>query len=316
MTETAAAALFASLNTYQAVAQLILDGEAEGQFLECKAPQSPALDKGLKAQLSVAASGFANSGGGVLLWGMSTDAHKHSGLDILTQIQPIGNVRAFAQRVDRALATLVTPTLTPPPSRVLTAAPGDTKGVVLTLVPPSIGDPIQALDDRRFYIRVGAEFVEMPYATLKRMFAGAEAPLLVPKFDDRLVRVDPDGTWHIPIVVTNLSSFAATGLTAIVEAHNFADCESIIAEQFNDASAINPGQRLFICEPPKPVYRGLDLVAGTLHVRMKKVKRPKRMFRLTIALYAHMMRARQWTMTVQLAKKGFHVRKTAEKFLY
>jgi predicted HTH transcriptional regulator len=150
-----ALALYESLTAYERVEELIEVGEAEGQLLECKAPQSPNLDKGLKAQLSWAVSGFANAGGGVILWGMSTDNHLHSGLDLLTQIQPIGNARTFALKVDRMISTLTLPSVTCPPSRVLYAEQGNTKGVMVTYVPTSSGDPVQALEDRRFYLRVG-----------------------------------------------------------------------------------------------------------------------------------------------------------------
>lgn len=35
--------LFISLDSYNEVEHLIEEGEAEGQFLECKSPQSPKL---------------------------------------------------------------------------------------------------------------------------------------------------------------------------------------------------------------------------------------------------------------------------------
>ena len=82
-----AESLYNNLQSLNSVRDLIAEGEAEGQFLECKAPRSSQLERGLKSQLAVAVSGFANSGGGVIVLGVSTDNKLHPGLDVLTQIE-------------------------------------------------------------------------------------------------------------------------------------------------------------------------------------------------------------------------------------
>jgi len=49
---------------------------------------------------------------------------------------------------------------------------------------------------------------------------------------------------------------------------------------------------------------------------MKKGKLAKRVLKLMVVVYSNRMRARQWTMTVQLAKKGFSVIKVGDSYLY
>src|SRR5437588_801430 len=95
--QSPARGFFDSLEDVGSIEQLISDGEAEGQFLECKSPGSPRIGQDMRGQASRAMSAFANSGGGVLLWGVSTDNHAHSGLDVLSQVEPIGQIRQFAQ---------------------------------------------------------------------------------------------------------------------------------------------------------------------------------------------------------------------------
>src|SRR5438270_12938794 len=101
-----ARSLYESLNEWAALEQLIADGEAEGQFLECKSPSTPHIGQELRAQAAKAASAFTNSGGGVLIWGMSTSNRLHTGLDVLSQIEPIGQVRQFEQRLTALLPRL------------------------------------------------------------------------------------------------------------------------------------------------------------------------------------------------------------------
>lgn len=65
-----------------------------------------------------------------------------------------------------------------------------------------------------------------------------------------------------------------------------------------------------------PVFRGKNVIVGNLFVKMKKQKFSKRKLELIIDIFATNMRAKQYIMTVQLAKKAFTVKKTEEKYLY
>jgi hypothetical protein len=309
--------LYDSLASLQSVDDLIHAGEAEGQYLECKAPGSPQLDRGLKAQLGVALSGFANSGGGVLIFGVSTDNKIHPGLDVLTQIEPIGHCTTLALRIDRSVPTLSTPAVPCPPCRVLRAKPTDTKGIIVVFVPPTSGDPVRCLDDQQFYLRTAADFVTMPYETLKRMFAGSEAADLVPVFDKDIVTREADGRWRVPLIVSNNSSQAAQHGEFMVTIMNPEVCEQVTAEApLQDVSTINPGHTMFGGQLTRPVYRHLNSVLGALQVKMKKGKREKRVLNLDIRIFSSNMRARSWVMRVQLAQKGFSVSKVKEQFLY
>src|SRR5205823_9411761 len=227
---------------YGKLQELIDAGEAEGSYLECKSPLAPQLTRDLKAALAQAVSGFANSGGGVMIWGMSTSKHAHSGLDVCTQLAPIGNCKKLAQQIDAAIPATVQPTIQPLASKLVYRSKGDTSGVVVTYIPPTPGDPVKSLIDGRFYIRSGDSFVEMPFEVLKRMFTGVASPELAPVFDSRLVTADASGKWQVPIMLANLSSAAAESTTVTVRILNPESCQTIETLSFRDLSNVNPGQ--------------------------------------------------------------------------
>ena len=119
MATTPASALFQSLDRYAAVQRLIDAGEAEGMYLECKSPTAPNLTRDQRASLARAISGFANTGGGVILWGVGTTRHSHGGLDVLSQIEAVGSAQRFAEQIDAALPGLSNPPIAAPQSTVL-----------------------------------------------------------------------------------------------------------------------------------------------------------------------------------------------------
>lgn len=314
--DTPARGLFDSLTSYQAVQQLIDEGEAEGQFLECKAPASPQLTREMKAKLAISASGFANSGGGLIVWGVGTTRHEATGLDVLSQIEPIGNVRRLAQQIDVSLAGLTMPALPLVPTRVLHERRGDTRGLAITFIPPTPGDPVQSTIDRQFHFRSADSFTTLPYEILKRMFTGAESPSLHPLLDASIVKVE-GAFWEIPIAIANESTASARDSTVVVTLLNKDACDSVSGtDGFRDVSHLNPGRTVLTSRADVPIFRGFNQVMGSVRVRMRTGKRPRRTLRLRVELFADRMRGKSWTLTLQLAKKGFSIKDVKETFVY
>jgi len=311
-----ALSFFQSLNNFADLQQLVDNGEAEGPHLECKSPASPQLNRGLRVELAEAVSGFANSGGGVIIWGISASRHPASGLDVLTQIVPIGNCRIFGQQIDRAIPTIAYPSVQAEPSKILVESVEATRGVVVTYIPPTSGDPVQSLLDREFYFRIGDHFDKMPYEILKRMFLGTAGPDLYPIFDNRLVSLGPDGTWNIPIILENRSSAVAEHTQLSVEILNPDVCQNIRPDVFYDASAMNPDKRIYMSDIDKFVYRGKRYLAGRLFVSMKKDERPETILKLAVEIFSSRMRASRWYISVQLDKEGFSLKEAQGEYLY
>jgi hypothetical protein len=306
---------FDRLDSYAKLVELIDRGEAEGVHLECKAPREPRLSRDLEAKLGQAVSGFSNTDGGIILWGVSTTRHSHSGLDVLSQLEPIGNVHRLAQQVEATVPTLSTPPVTNSRTKVLVDADGSNRGVGITYIPKSGGDPIQANTDQRFYFRSGDDFIVLPYVLLQRLFAASEMPDLAPVLLPNMTRLAPDGAWRVPIALQNRSSAVGQNAKVIVVVGAPAEC-GVHAEGFMDVSNVNPNQRVFSKEFANVIHRGLNEIAGTMVCRPNPELVGECVVQLDVQLFANRMRARRWKCEVRRAIDEISVTQTAEEYLY
>ena len=107
----AALEIFNSLSAWRHLQALIDGGETEGLHLECKSALSPSLNRDMKVKLARALSGFSNTAGGVVLWGVATTRHSHSKLDVISSLEPVGNCAAFEKQVRAAIPALTLPSV-------------------------------------------------------------------------------------------------------------------------------------------------------------------------------------------------------------
>lgn len=307
---------FTSIKNNGDLEDLIAGGEAEGLHLECKAPSQPKLTKDQKSQLAEALSGFSNTAGGVIIYGMSTTAHNHSGLDIITQIEPIGDIKKFEQAVKLAIPTLTTPSIQTFQTRIIKEKTSDTKGVLVVYVPLTAHDPVQSVQDNRFYYRTGDEFKAAPYELIKRLFAAVDSPDLRAVFDSNLVKIDDSGAWNIPFFVENTSTAIAEHVDVVLEIRNPDACNVIMPMGFQDASIINFGKKTYTAHFTHGIHRGLNSWVGALMVQMAKGKRPKRRLDISISMYANKMRARTLKCELHLLKSGFKIKNEIYEDVY
>ena len=123
--------LYKQISSFARLKDLVDNAEAETLHLECKAPTEPKLTKDVQSHLAKAASGFANTAGGIIIYGISTTKHAHSGLDVLTQVELIGNVAYFEKQIHGRIPTLTTPPVTGYATKIIRRRKTDTKGVEL-----------------------------------------------------------------------------------------------------------------------------------------------------------------------------------------
>lgn len=313
--ETAASKLFKYLNNYKKIEELIEEGEVENIILECKSPTEPKLNRGIKAQLSQAISGFSNTEGGIILWGVSTTKHQQGELDVLTQIEEIGNCTYFSKQIERSIPSLTTPSITNAKTKIVKKSKKNTKGIIITYIPKKISNPVQANDDK-FYFRNGDEFTKLPYELLKRLFASTESPDLHSFFDQRLVKIKKDGIWEIPIILINDSSAMSEKTVMVIEIKNEDYCQSINCINFRDISEINPNLKIFSREITKPIHKGLNSLVGKIIVKMKKEKRLKRVLKINVKIYADRMIAREENISIYVSSFGITVKRGEERYLY
>ena len=284
---------------------MIINVEAESLYFECKAPSDPKVGKDTRVHLAKACSGFANTNGGILLYGISTTKHSHSGLDVMTQLEPVGSVKSFAQQIDNSIPSLSTPAPNTHSVKVIKEKPNATRGVVLVHIPKTVGDPVQSNIDNLFYFRSGDDFVVAPYEMIKRLFAATESPDLIPKTITEILKPQSDGTWHIPIVLENLSSAIAEYVNVFLRVKN-PELFTSLSCDFHDNSAVNPGShKTFIYQMNDAViHKGLGTMLGHLRVKFKPDDPTRGVVPFELSLYANKMPKKSFRVAVNIKDGG------------
>lgn len=101
-----------SLSTYADVLALVEDGAAEGlrlEFKEKEEPSSPKLSRTDKRNIAQAVSSFANSDGGLLIYGVRTE--RRDGADVAAQLMPIADISAFLNNFRAVVSLNISPEL-------------------------------------------------------------------------------------------------------------------------------------------------------------------------------------------------------------
>jgi len=275
---------------------------------------SPQLSVDLRKTLAAALSGFSNTEGGIIIWGMATKRHGHSGLDVLTQIEPIGHCAQFARQAETTIPSLTTPSITKSTTKCLFEKKRDKKGVVITFIPKVIGDPVQVVSDTTFYFRSGAEFVKAPYEMVKRLFAATESPELTPTITFGENKPNGEGFLELPITLSNGSSAVARFITVSLEIINPDFAGNFSLSEFQDVSDINPGKKIFVLKANEDViHRGLNAHIGRL--RFRKPERDGKLS-LDVKIFADKMRARAVRFELTYAQDSFSMILETPSFVY
>jgi hypothetical protein len=162
--------------TLQAIVNFVSSRQEEHVSLDFKTVSDSELKKeGDKKHLAEAVSGFANSAGGLVIWGIATE--KLSGQDVASRTVTISNVRRFVARLEEATPFVVTPPLQGVVHRAFEQA--DESGFAVTYVPESdVGPHMALLGHDRFFKRAGDRFYRMAQFDIADMFGRRQRPLL------------------------------------------------------------------------------------------------------------------------------------------
>lgn len=166
---------FESINL-ERIEELVSTGEEENLQLEFKAINDPSLNSDDKRNLAKALSGFSNSNGGIIVWGI--DARKNpKGIDCACDKKEIRQLSLFISRLNELTGRAVTPIVEGVKHKKIASV--DDRGFGVTLVLESDSGPHMAkLGEDRYYKRSGDSFYRMEHFDLEDMFGRRKKPKL------------------------------------------------------------------------------------------------------------------------------------------
>lgn len=162
--------------------ELIETRKSEEGFLDFKRSSNggstPKLDIGDRNSLAKALSGFANSEGGVIVWGVDCSRDVNLG-DVASAKFPLENPQRFASLLEGVQSGCTVP---PVQGCRSIAVPSKSGGYVATLIPRSENAPHQMSQDKRYLIRAGSNFEPVLHGVLAGMFGRHPQPLVHANF--------------------------------------------------------------------------------------------------------------------------------------
>jgi len=159
------------------IEQFVQSKQEETLHLEFKSvTRSDLSSRDDKHNLAAALSGFANSDGGLIVWGV--DARKNDDeLDCAVALKEITGVAAFTSRLNELTGEAVLPRIDGVRHRPLARPNGN--GFAVTLIPESDAGPHMAkLGEDRYFKRSGTSFYRMEHFDVADMFGRRRRPKL------------------------------------------------------------------------------------------------------------------------------------------
>lgn len=153
-----------------------------------------------RENLARAISGFGNSEGGVVIWGVECSPDS-TGADVARAKVTIADPARFVAWLESAMGGCTIPAHVGVRHHGITIQDG--RGFAATLVPQSDHMPHQIAGDYRYLMRVGSNFSPVSHGLLSGMFGRAPRPKLVHQYT----------SWRL--VVKNGGVFCEFGLTAV-----------------------------------------------------------------------------------------------------
>ncbi len=155
---------------------LVTQGKAEDEFLEFKGA-SRIAEKDAKQYWSQALSGFANTEGGVLIWGIRaarikspTDPSRN--VDSASELDLAAHPETFLQMLKDVRLEVTVDPVQGVEYKHYDAGKGDGSGFVVCLIPEGVNKPYRAALDpaKQYYQRVGDSFAVIPHSLLRSLF--------------------------------------------------------------------------------------------------------------------------------------------------
>jgi hypothetical protein len=184
-----------------AIGEFLADRQVEELYLDFKrsadSGNGSRLNQIDRNNFAKAISGFGNSEGGILVWGVDASADV-DGTDCARAQRPITNVRRFESWLQGAVSGCTLP----PHPRVEHYAidAGSENGFVVSLIQKSQLVPHQCVTDYKYYMRAGSSFSPIPHSLIMGMMGRRPQPWVFYNYvitAGRVVDLPPAGSGQV-----------------------------------------------------------------------------------------------------------------------
>lgn len=168
--------LFARLSGYVDASEPVFETEWL-DFKGCKK-----LDhKTILIKWAEALSGFGNTAGGVIVWGLDARKDRTTGIDSVNSLSLSPNVALLEQTLRQALHSACDPPIGGV-EFLQAQKPGSDEGCLVAYIPEGSIKPHRAeIGGKEFHLRVGDSFIIPNVSILRSMFYSKQSPYLVPR---------------------------------------------------------------------------------------------------------------------------------------
>ncbi|MEN9647793.1 MAG: hypothetical protein RLY57_597, partial [Candidatus Parcubacteria bacterium] len=167
--------IFDSYNNFSDIQKLIKEKTSENLYLEFKEKRNrsiPDLDKEDKFNFSDALSQFANSDGGVIIFGIRTSKPN----DFASDLKPISMPDEFMKRLLDYQLYAVQPFVENVEAKIIMDK--DNTGYILICIPSSLKTPHRSMCSREYYKRGQNGKYKLEHFDLEDIFGRRQKPLL------------------------------------------------------------------------------------------------------------------------------------------
>lgn len=203
-------------NRYPEIQDMIGNQE-ENLFIDFK-EKTQAYESGIhkedKKIFVKALSGFSNSSGGIIVWGIEARKLDKSSPDIACSEKPIKYLKRFQTDLNNLISDAIIPINSKVRNEIIYVDnnPDNDEGFIVTYIPESDLPPHRALlGDNHYYTRAGDSFIKMEHHMLADIFGRRQRPKL--EITCGLVedaKVGSGTRFHIAVGIKNVGKYIAT----------------------------------------------------------------------------------------------------------
>lgn len=149
---------FERITDIKYIEEHLVGEKAEDTWLDCKLKDHYEKDK---SSFAKALSGFANTSGGVLIFGINARKDKKKNIDVMQGIVSIKQLSIFESKLRELETRIIERSVPGLEYKPIYTNKNDDEGIIVIYIPEGPNPPYRNLNDSKFYIRTGDSFSAM-----------------------------------------------------------------------------------------------------------------------------------------------------------